>query len=197
MSEHSCLRQSPRNRAFFSISQEGHRILTPCRTWVAATRWRDPAGAKGSSYPAAPALGRAGHPETAEFLMVKWGLVLAQAGAMADNSVVVRCGRCGREVTVALVRLLCRRTFDCDTCEILPARTVDADGLEDVSNEDAVSARRAVLEINGGLTQRERSMLARKIVGFSDAEVIRAFGGDANELRGLLARVLFLSRRRP
>lgn len=116
---------------------------------------------------------------------------------MADTSVVVRCGRCGREVVVPLARLLGRRTFDCDTCANLSARTVDADRLEDGSNEDSAIAGTAALEVNGGLTQRERSMLARKVVGFSDAEVIRAFGGDANELEGLWARVLYLRQNRP
>jgi hypothetical protein len=39
-------------------------------------------------------------------------------------------------------------------------------------------------------------MLARKVVGFSDTEVVGAFGGNTEELEGLLARVIEVSRRR-
>ena len=59
-----------------------------------------------------------------------------------------------------------------------------------------INGEEIVLEIKRGLTQRERSMLARKVVGFADAEVIRAFGCEVGELERLMTRVLELSRKR-
>ena len=105
-----------------------------------------------------------------------------------DNSLVVRCGRCGQSIRLAFSDLLGLRTFDCRVCRRL------SDGKSD-AKIDAILA-----EVIGDFSQEERTILIRLATGFSHRELTEVFGrsvGDLEELVERFTRLVHSLRSRP
>jgi DNA-directed RNA polymerase subunit RPC12/RpoP len=114
----------------------------------------------------------------------------------SGESMVVRCGRCGRPVLIAIARLLRLRTFDCPLCSSKKPRRPAA-GRSSESGEDGAEAGNILADVAKHLTRKERSILLRKTLGFSNEAVMRAYGVGKAELEDLERRAVGLIRGRP
>ena len=125
-------------------------------------------------------------------------LTLAPQGNMVlRESIVVRCGRCGRAVRIAIAQFQKLRTYDCQQC--LAAKeghrlNTGHLGEEDGGSGGVATRGNPAAEAPRNLTKRERSMLLRKALGFSNEEIMRAYGASPCELRDLLIRAAHFTR---
>ena len=110
-----------------------------------------------------------------------------------DDSLVVRCGRCGRRVRVALGELLGLRTFDCRRC----GRASDeknqplvAPPEKKIRPESDAETDEILAEALVDFSQDERSILIRKAAGFSDRELNEIYGRSLTELEELVKRLV-------
>lgn len=106
-----------------------------------------------------------------------------------SESMVVRCGRCGRAVRVSIARLQKLRTFDCQQCLVAKESRLRAGHG---NSEDDLGHVAGSSNVRSGstkdLTRRERSILLRILLGFSNEEITRAYGLGPTELRELILR---------
>ena len=111
------------------------------------------------------------------------------------ESIVVRCGRCGRPVRVSLAWFLKRRTFDCQRCLATGKNRPEAGGGGAGGEATGDAGTGDLLpDLAKHLTRRELSILLRRALGFSDEEIMRAYGADSEELRELMLRAAKLVR---
>lgn len=103
------------------------------------------------------------------------------------DSMVVRCGRCGRPVRVSLAWFAKLRTFDCQRCLATRQDGARADAGDGGTIDPLADWAK-------DLTKRELSILLRKALGFSDEEIMRAYCADSEELRELMLRAAKLAR---
>lgn len=109
------------------------------------------------------------------------------------ESIVVRCGRCGRPVRLAFERLRKLRTFDCEQC--LAAKRAPGPGRTG-EESDADGGPGVLADFTKDLTKREQSILLRKVLGFSDEEIMRAYRVGSDELKELVSLATNIVRRR-
>ena len=109
---------------------------------------------------------------------------------------VVRCGRCGRAVRISIARFQKLRTYDCQQCLAARGHRLSTShvGEEHIDSGGVDTGGNPPAETPSNLTRRERSMLLRKALGFSNEEIMRAYGASPYELRDLLIRAAHFTR---
>jgi len=112
----------------------------------------------------------------------------------ASESVTVRCGRCGRPARISIAELQELRTFDCVLC--LTAREGGPYATHVSEERDDRFVSGLLTDWKGDISRRQLSILLRMALGFSNEEIMRAYGASSSELQELLQRVADLDRHR-
>ena len=106
-----------------------------------------------------------------------------------QNHMTVKCGSCGRKVRVNLDRVAGLKTYDCARCRQRAVNSVRP-------SESSVDSDRVTWETNAlfarilaELTDVQRSMLIRKIAGFTDNELRAQYGDQADELATVITHL--------
>jgi hypothetical protein len=100
-----------------------------------------------------------------------------------EDSLEVRCGRCGVQVRIPFSKLLKLRTFDCPQCQ----RITQADEGPQAPNSDEIARR--CTEALSSLSGEELAIIVRSAVGFSESDVTEMYDVTASNVGALFKRL--------
>jgi DNA-directed RNA polymerase specialized sigma24 family protein len=103
-----------------------------------------------------------------------------------EDSLEVRCGRCGVQVRIPFSKLLELRTFDCAQCQRITQ--ADEGPQTPASNSDEIARR--CTEALSTLNDEELAIIVRTAVGFSQSDITEMYDVTASDIGALLKRLL-------
>jgi DNA-directed RNA polymerase specialized sigma24 family protein len=102
-----------------------------------------------------------------------------------EDSLEVRCGRCGVQVCIPFSKLLELRTFDCAQCQRITQ--ADEGPQTPLSNSDEIARR--CTEALSTLNDKEFAIIVRRAVGFSQTDVTEMYDVTASNVGALFKRL--------